>query len=209
VHLADPMPELCSRIRAAFDAQRRPSGLTPEFGGMLRVLAASKSAGHILCFGDDAGEAGAWILDGMDFTSGLVVLVQRPEDQALLGPEFDRDVRASLHRQDVEPFLMDVRSHRFNLIVDRIAGEHPEILRRALGMLRPGGLCVVADSGESVARALAERAAPAPAGQPAPRVAPLPVIHAREFSVATLGGAADVRLVVRRPARPQRRQRAR
>lgn len=188
---------------------------------MLRVLAASKSAGHVLCFGDDAGEAGAWVLDGMDMMSGLVVLVQQPEDEALLRPEFDCDVRASVHRQEVEPFLVDVNAHRFNLIVDRVAGEHPEILRLALGMLRPGGLCVVADAGETVARALAGNAADRKdaagvrAAAPSSAVISLrPAMQPDEFSVAPLGGAGaggarNAQLIVRHPAKPQRRRRRR
>ncbi len=77
-------PAACSRIRAALEANGFRREVVPEIGSMARALAASKVAGTFLCIGEGVGEIGAWVLDGMDFSSGLVVLVQDPEEAAVL-----------------------------------------------------------------------------------------------------------------------------
>ncbi|MFB3117228.1 MAG: hypothetical protein ACE1ZP_00560, partial [Myxococcota bacterium] len=88
---------------------------------MARALAASKTAGSFLCIGEGAGEIGAWILEGMDHSSGLVSLVQDKDEARVLEREMARDVRASVPLQDAESFLIYVHAHRFELIVDLIA----------------------------------------------------------------------------------------
>ena len=84
----------CSRIRAALEASGCAREISPEIGPIARALAASKPAGTFLCIGAGAGEIGAWILDGMDHSSGLVALVQDEREAAVLERELDRDVRA-------------------------------------------------------------------------------------------------------------------
>jgi hypothetical protein len=80
-------------------------------------------------------------------------------------------------------------------------------------MLRSGGLCLVTGSGESVARARAGSSSPAEQAPPAATApelgAPRPALRAGEFSVAVLAGVGAAQLIVRRPARPQRKRRQR
>ena len=122
----------------------------PEIGSMARALAASKAEGTFLCIGEGAGEIGAWLLDGMDFSSGLVVLVQDPDEAAVLVRELDRDVRASVHLQEAAPFLVDVNAHRFDLIVDLIAEQHPQVVGLGLSLLQQGGIYLASHFGSSL-----------------------------------------------------------
>ncbi len=78
------LPAACSRIRAALEANGCWREVASDIGSVASALAASKTAGTFLCMGDGAGEIGAWVLDGMDFSSGLVVLVQDPDEAAVL-----------------------------------------------------------------------------------------------------------------------------
>lgn len=200
----DPKPPAaCARIRSALAERDRDGGLAPELGGVLRVLAASKPAGAFLCLGEDVGEAGAWILDGMDWSSGLVALVQRPHEAVVLERELGRDPRVSVHRQDARAFLGDVRAHRFDLIVDRSGADHPDVLRLGLGLLGDGGFYLARRRvGAHLAETLAQGSAPSaplvPGGEPA------------EWILASLGDAQDTLILTRRPARragSKRRQR--
>lgn len=137
----------------------------------------------------------------MDYSSGLVALAQDEREAAVLEREFDRDVRASLHLQDAESFLIDVRAHRFDLIVDLIAQEHPRILRLGLGALRAGGIYLgwhlERFSHQTIAQFAAESDAQASPLEP------------DDFEFARFGEALDAWLIVRRthPMRPRRRSR--
>lgn len=166
---------------------------------MARALAASKRAGSFLCVGAGAGEVGAWVLDAMDHSSGLVALVQDEDEAAVLGRELDRDVRASVQLQDAESFLTDVHAHRFDLIVDLIADDHPKAVSLGLGLLRAGGIYLAAHPG-SLLRELFTRSVP-------DSNAPPPALEADAFEVARLGDGLDALIVVRRtePARRKRR----
>ncbi len=137
----------CLRIRAALEANGCVREFSPEIGSMARALAASKAVGSFLCIGKGAGEIGAWILDGMDHSSGLVALVQDKDEAAVLKRELDRDVRTSVHLQDAESFLIDVHAHRFDLIVDLIADEHPRVVQLGLALLRTGGIYLASHLG--------------------------------------------------------------
>lgn len=190
-----------SRIRAALAANGCATGISPEIGCMARALAASKRAGAFLCIGAGAGEIGAWILDAMDYSSGLVMLVQDSGEAAVLEREFDRDVRASVHLQDAEPFLIDVRAHRFDLIVDLIAEAHPTIVCLELGALRAGGV-YLGWHPEGVSRESFAQCAVDTGGQAAS-------LEPGDFEVARFGEHLDARIIVRRthPMRPKRRSR--
>ena len=160
---------------------------------MARALAASKVAGTSLCIGEGAGEIGAWVLDGMDFSSGLVVLVQSPEEAAVLERELDRDVRASVHLQEAASFLIDVNAHRFDLIVDLIAEQHPQVLRLGLGLLRLGGVYLASELGNSLHDAFTQ-CVPKPQGRQA-------AIEPDDFAVAALGDDRAASIIVRRTGR--------
>jgi predicted O-methyltransferase YrrM len=196
-----PPPAACARIRAALEAHGRGPTLAAELGPLLRTLAASKASGTFLCLGEGAGEAAAWILDGMDLSSGLVALVQEPEEEAALERELARELRASVHRQDAEAFLLDVSSHRFDLIADLTARERPAVARLGLGLLRTGGLYVASHAGNTLDSVFAQRAAHSDAR--------VPRLAADAFSVALLEDTGDLVLITRRPerTRPSRRSR--
>jgi predicted O-methyltransferase YrrM len=188
-------PAACSRIRAALEANGIWREVGSEIGILANALAASKTAGAFLCIGDGAGEVGAWVLDGMDYSSGLVVLVQDPGEAAVLERELDRDVRASVHLQKAESFLIDVNAHRFDMIVDLIAEEHPEVLRLGLGLLQPGGLYLASQIGNSLRDAFAQ-CPPESKRREAP-------IEPDDFAVAPLGDERAASIVVRRTERAQ------
>jgi predicted O-methyltransferase YrrM len=194
-------PAACSRIRAALEANACWREAASEIGSVASALAASKPAGAFLCIGDGAGEVGAWVLDGMDFSSGLVVLVQDPEEAAVLERELDRDVRASVHLQKAASFLIDVNAHRFDLIVDLIAEEHPQIVRLGLSLLQPGGFYLASHVGNSLHDAFAQ-CTPEPKGREAQ-------IEPDDFAVAPLGDERAALIIVRRTERAQPKRRPR
>ena len=189
----------CARILAALEANGCAREISPEIAGMARALAASKTAGTFLCIGSGAGEIGAWVLDGMDHSSGLVTLVQDKDEAAVLERELDRDVRATVHLQDSESFLIDVHAHRFDLIVDLIADEHPTAVRLGLGLLQVGGVYLASHLG-SLSHEAFTRCAPESGGQHSP-------FEPDDFEVARWGDRLDSLLIVRRTERirPTRR----
>ena len=191
----------CSRIRAALEASGCACAISPEIGPVARALAASKTAGAFLCIGGGAGEIGAWILDGMDHSSGLVALVQDEREAAVLEREFDRDVRASVHFQDAVSFLIDVRAHRFNLIVDLIADEHPRTVRLGLGLLRAGGVYLASHLG-NLSRETLTRCDQASDEQQPP-------LEPGDFEVARFGDQLDSLIIVRRTERIRNKRRSR
>ena len=191
-----------SRIRAALEASGCAREISPEIGRMARALTASKTAGAFLCIGEGAGEVGAWILDGMDHSSGLVTLVQDEREAAVIERELDRDVRASVHLQDAAEFLTDVHAHRFDLIVDLITDKHPKAVRLGLGLLRAGGVYLAAHL-DRLSREALTRCDRELDGQPFP-------LEPDDFEVARFGERLDSLIIVRRTERirPMRRSRS-
>jgi predicted O-methyltransferase YrrM len=194
-------PASCSRIRAALEANGYRREVATEIGSLARALAASKAAGTLLCIAEGAGEVGAWLADGMDHSSGLVVLVQDPEEAAILERELDRDVRVSVHSQEATSFLIDVDSHRFDLIVDLIAEQHPQVVRIGLGLLRQGGVYLASHFGNSWNEVFTQCAAESRGRQIA--------IEPDDFAVAALGDDRAAHIIVRRTGRIQPRRRSR
>jgi hypothetical protein len=203
LHGFDQKPRTaCSRIRAALEASGCAREISPEIGRMARALAASKPAGTFLCIGAGAGEIGAWILDGMDHSSGLVALVQDEREAAVLERELDRDVRASVHLQDAASFLIDVHAHRFDLIIDLISDEHPKAMGLGLGLLEAGGVYLAPHLG-SLSHETLTRCARGPDERQTP-------LEPEDFEVARLGDRLDSLIIVRRTERirPKRRSRS-
>jgi predicted O-methyltransferase YrrM len=200
LHGIDQSPRAaCARICAALEASGCAREISPEIGRMARALAASKTAGAFLCIGEGAGEVGAWILDGMDHSSGLVALVQDEREAAVLERELDRDVRASVHLQDAASFLIDVHAHRFDLIVDLVTEEHPKAVWLGLGLLRAGGVYLATHLGD-LSHEVFTRCARESDGQPPP-------LEPEDFELARLGDRSDLLMMVRRAERirPKRR----
>jgi predicted O-methyltransferase YrrM len=166
---------------------------------MARALAASKTAGSFLCIGEGAGEIAAWILDGMDHSSGLVALVQDKQEATVLERELDRDVRASVHLQDAASFLIDVHAHRFDLIVDLISDEHPRAVRLGLGLLRAGGVYLASEPG-NLSDEIFTKSAQGQNGQASP-------LEAADFELSRFGDRLGSLIIVRRTERirPKRR----
>ena len=189
-----------SRIRAALKANGCEREISPEIGCMARALAASKRAGTFLCIGAGAGEIGGWVLDAMDYSSGLVTLVQDKDEAAVLERELDRDVRASVHLQDAESFLLDVHAHRFDLIVDLITDEHPRAVLLGLRLLRAGGVYLASHPG-NLSRETFTRSASGSDGQPSS-------LEADDFEVARLGDHLDSLIIVRRAESARRKRRS-
>jgi hypothetical protein len=167
---------------------------------MARALAASKTAGTFLCVGAGAGEIGAWILDGMDHSSGLVALVQDDREAAVLERELDRDVRASVHLQDAASFLVDVHAHRFDLIVDLVTDEHPRAVWLGLGLLQAGGVYLAAHL-ESLSHETLTRFTQGSDGQQSP-------LEPEDFEIARFGDQLDSLIIVRRTERIRSKRRS-
>jgi len=193
-------PAACARIRAALGAPGHSRAVAPELGSLVRAIAASKPGGTFLCLGVGAGEMAAWVLDGMDLSSGLVALVHDREEQTAVEFALGGDLRVSVHEQDAKEFLIDVKAHHFDLIVDRMAGGCREVLRRGLAMLRPGGFYLAADVGSALHDVFAACATPPDAQAPE-----FPTV---EFYTAPIGVCSNAMLVVRRTERlrPKRRR---
>lgn len=171
--------------------------LASEVAQLARALAAAKPAGTFLCLGSGLREVAARMLEGMDHASGLVVLVQDARERARLEREFEGDLRASVHRQDPASFFSDVRAHRFDLIVDRIADEHRGALRLGLGLLRAGGVYLASGLDGPSREALSGRAQQS---EPA-------LSDPDEFEVARLGDRTESLMVVRRAERRRAKRR--
>ena len=129
-----------------------------------------------------------------------MALVQDENEAAVLGRELDRDVRASVQLQDAESFLTDVHAHRFDLIVDLIADEHPKAVFLGLGLLRAGGIYLASDPGRLL-REVFSRSAPDSNAQPS-------ALDADDFEVARLGAGPEALIIVRRGESARRTRRS-
>jgi len=136
----------------------------------------------------------------MDYSSGLVVLVQDEGEAAVLERELDLDVRVSVHLQDAESFLIDVHAHRFDLIVDLVAEEHAGVVILALGLLRPTGVYLASQPG-SLSRESFTQCAPGLSGKPVS-------LEPDDFEVARLGDPLDSLIIVRRAEPIHRKHRS-
>ena len=74
-------------------------------GGLLRVLATSKSAGRFLEIGTGTGAGTAWILDGMDDKSTLITVDVSQEFQQVARDTLEGDHRLTIVNEDAAAFL--------------------------------------------------------------------------------------------------------
>lgn len=193
-----PVPRACARLRET-RAAGRTGTLATELGELARVLAASRPGGVFLCAGDDAGEPGAWILDGMDLASRLVVVVGEVGEAGVIRAALGDDLRVTVHHQDAVAFLEDVREHRFDLIADLDVAPPAQRLRLALARLAPGGMFLSRCPAGVLEESLA--AAP-PTGSGASADAP-----ADAFVPTRLAPPLDATLIARRPPPPAGKRR--
>jgi len=177
-------------------AQDSAGAVTIELGGLVRVLSASRPGGVFLCPGDGAGEAGAWILDGMDLSSRLVVVVPDAAEAERLRDALGDDLRLTVHLQDSVAFLEDVRDHRFDLIADLSVEPPARRVDLALARLAPGGLFLTRCPADALEASLCARADGTAADT-----------DGGAFFPADLTEALGATLVARRPPLPTGRRR--
>jgi hypothetical protein len=135
-------PQAYARLCETLSARGGAPAVAPAVGEVARVLAASRPGGVFLCLGRGAGEMAAWILDGMDLSGRLVVVVQDSDEAEVLRPILGNDLRITVHAQEAAAFLGDVRDHRFDLITDLSSGQPADLTRLALGRLALGAFYV-------------------------------------------------------------------
>ena len=114
-------------------------------GALLRCLAASRLGGVTVQLGRASVALAAWIIDGMDITSRLLLLV---ESEALVAParrHVGNDIRVAVHCQAPVQFLREVSRNRVDLVIIDDARPDTELLDAAVDLLNPGGLICLAD----------------------------------------------------------------
>jgi hypothetical protein len=165
-----PPPKAWSRLCETVANVGSAADLDLPLGELCRVLAAARPGGVFLCLGSGAGGIGAWILDGMDLSSRLVIVAGGDDEADLLRSVLGDDLRVTVHVQDAAGFLGDVHEHRFDLVADLCPGPPAAATRLALGALAPGGFCVTRHDIAELAKMLS---AEAPGSESIPRVDPL------------------------------------
>jgi predicted O-methyltransferase YrrM len=114
-------------------------------GALLRMLAASKPAAHILELGTGTGLATAWLLDGMDADSRLTTVDNDPACVVIAERHLGADKRVSFHIADGAEFLAELQGQQFDLIfADTWAGKFNG-LELALSLLKRGGFYIIDD----------------------------------------------------------------
>ncbi len=118
----------------------------PRTGMLLRTLAASKPGGRFLELGTGTGMATAWLLDGMDASSALLVSVDNDARvQDVARQALGADPRLQLVTQDGLTFLAGQQAASFDFVfADAMPGKY-EGLEQALRLVRRGGFYVIDD----------------------------------------------------------------
>jgi hypothetical protein len=176
-------PAAYLRIRETRASPAGGPAVSVPLGEVVRVLAASRPGGVFLCLGHGAGETAAWILDGMDLASRLVVVVEDGDEAE--------------HVQDSLAFLDDVRDHRFDLITDLNPARCARLVRLGLARLALGAFFMTRHPAPALAEMLS---APASDGERA-------VLEPGAFVLAHLPAELAVTLMARRPPRPPAKRR--
>jgi len=165
--------------------------VTPALGELTRVLAASRPGGVFLALGRGAGELATWILDGMDLSARMVIVIQSEDEADMLRALLGNDLRVAVHVQNAVSFLRDVRDHRFDLVADLSLGPAAVLTRLALGRLALGAFYMSLHTPEQLARSLGLQNAPGAAPEEA-----LDSLHGHSFVLAHLRGDWGVSVLV-------------
>lgn len=189
-------PEACLRLR---DSRVDKPTVSMAVGELLRVLAASRPGGVFLCLGHDAGEAGAWIVDGMDLASRLVIVVENSVRADKLREVIDDDLRVTVHVQDMPAFLADVHDHRFDLIAELNPNPAGALANLSLARLALGGFFMSLREIPALESLASAPLAFDDGGDGAPDL--------DAFVVARLPVELGVTLIARRAPRPPRKRR--
>jgi predicted O-methyltransferase YrrM len=164
----------------------------PRTGALLRSLAASKPAGHLLELGTGTGIATAWLLAGMDRNSTLITVDTDPQAQAVARKCLGSDPRLTFVTEDGASFLRRQPPASFDLVfADAMPGKY-EALDEALAVVKPGGFYIIDDM------------LPQP-NWPEGHAAKVPVLLDRlasddRFVIAPMSWASGLVVAVRRPA---------
>ena len=114
----------------------------PRTGALLRALAASKPAGHLVELGTGTGVGACWLLDGADAGAHLVSVDNDPVPQAVARDVLGNDPRLELVSADAADWLRARPARSADLVfADAWAGKF-ELLELSLGLLRPGGIWI-------------------------------------------------------------------
>jgi len=178
-------PEGITRLRTE---RRTGADFDDRTGAMIRTLAATTPNGVILALGTDHPESAIWLLDGMDITTRLVVLVEDREHVAGVNRDLTDDIRLAVHAQHVDDFLADIKSHRMDMVLCDSELPGVETFNEVLSLISPGG--VLLHLGQYI-------------GAPSQRVG----VHAylrgnREFHSVVLQQSPQLLLAVRRATVP-------
>tara|TARA_Y100000588_G_C13927271_1_gene784136 strand:- start:50 stop:667 length:618 start_codon:yes stop_codon:yes gene_type:complete len=125
-------------------------GLPNDIGALVRVLAASKVGAIAMQLGIGNSEVAAWLLDGMDITSRLIMLIGPEVMPAQVGIDQNEDIRVAIHCQTAMEFMEDIKAHRFHLIVYDTLPSSNEELATAIGLLDEGGIVILLNSGPEI-----------------------------------------------------------
>lgn len=192
-------PQAYAHLCETLSARGGAPVVTPALGEVVRVLAASRPGGVFLCLGRGAGEMAAWILDGMDLSGRLVVVVQDSDEAEVLRPILGDDLRITVHAQEAAAFLGDVRDHRFDLITDLSSGQPADLTRLALSRLALGALYMSLHGAPELSEMLS--------GQTAGGGDQEAALDPAGFAFAHLSGELGISLIVRGPQRIQAKRR--
>ncbi len=138
------IPASVRAARAGFDAAGLVIEQCDDDGMRLRALAAMQLSGIMLVSGAGAMDLAAWIIDGLDISSRLVVHHEGELDPAKVRGCFNNDLRVTAHVQPLESFLDDVKQHRFALFVLTDVDAKASTLDRVTQSIADGGVLVLA-----------------------------------------------------------------
>ena len=114
-------------------------------GTLLRALASSKPAAHILELGTGTGISASWLLDGMDQYSRLTTVDNDASSVEIARRHLGSDHRITFHVGDGAEFLVQTQGRQFEMIfADTWPGKFTH-LDLALSLLKTGGLYVADD----------------------------------------------------------------
>ena len=140
-------PDAFSRFERTVDGV---TGIAEQTGALMRTLAATKPSGVVLVLGARHPDAVVWLMDGLDITTRLVVLVESADVSKAVAKRLGDDIRIATHVQPVLSFLTDIKSHRMDMIVCDTRITSPQLLQTILSLLAPGGIVMCLHQGGDV-----------------------------------------------------------
>jgi hypothetical protein len=192
-------PQAYSRLCETLSSRGVGPVVSPALGELTRVLAASRPGGVFLCLGRGAGEMATWIMDGMDLSGRLVVVLQKDQEADMLRALLADNMRVTVHVQDPVAFLRDVRDHRFDLITDLNTGRAADLIRLALSRLALGAFYLSPHPARELTDTLSEQTTVAADQEVTP--------DGNGFAFARLPAELAVSLIVHGPHRVQAKRR--